>query len=127
MPSININATVTVDLITKATDLLSFPFQVLDDNSNAVNFSGYTGAKMTVKDNELLNEIISFSSTGSTFSGNTYSIDISNRNVGAFTINCNSLAIQADEYQYDFQIYNGNGAKTTIMQGKFIVMDSITN
>jgi len=121
MPTINISPTVTLDLIAKANDQVSFPFVVLDDSSSPVNFSGMTNAKMTLKDNELLSEVISFSSTGT-----TYTIDISNRTLGALTVNCNSLAIPADEYFYDFQVGNTTN-KITVMQGKFIVMSDITN
>jgi|SRR5579859_1621268 len=118
--TINISPTVTVDLVTKRNDLVSFPFSVLDDNSNPVNFSGFTAAKLTIKNNELGTEVISFSSTGA-----TYQIDISSRSVGKFTISCNALAVTADEYVYDFQVSNSAKAQT-LMQGKFIVVDEVT-
>jgi hypothetical protein len=120
MPTIQLSPAVTIDLVTKKNDLVNFPFVVQDDNGNAVNFSGYTSAKLTVKNNELGTEVISFTATGA-----TYQIDISNRSVGAFTIQCNSLPINADEYVYDFQVSTSTKGQT-IMQGKFIVQDEVT-
>jgi hypothetical protein len=121
MATINISPTVTVDLLAIENDTLSFPFQVLDDNNSPVNFSGYTSAKLTVKSNELASELISFSSTGS-----TYIIDICQRSTGLFTVKCNSLAIPSNVYQYDFEVRNAS-QRITIMEGKFIVRSNITS
>lgn len=120
MATINISPTVQLDLTAIENDTLNFSFQVLDDNSNPVNFSGYTSAKLTVKSNELTSELISFSSTGS-----TYLIDISARNIGSFTVKCNSLAIPSSTYQYDFEVKNAS-QRITVMTGKFIVRSNIT-
>lgn len=120
MATINISPTVTVDLLAIENDYLNFPFQVLDDNNNPVNFSGYTSAKLTVKSNELASELISFSSTGS-----TYQIDISGKVTGQFTVKCNSLAIPAYAYEYDFEVKNAT-QRITVMTGKLIVRSQIT-
>jgi hypothetical protein len=102
-------------------DTINFAFSVLDTTGNICNFSGYTSAKMTLKTTEYSNEVISFSSTGS-----TYTIDISNRNGGAFTLNCLKLAIPASTYLYDFQLSNSTKRKT-IMRGFFPVCQDITS
>lgn len=101
-------------------DLVNFPFQVLGDDNNPVSFSGFTAAKMTIRNNELTSEIISFTSTGS-----TYQIDISNMATGTFVIKCNSFQVASGSYLYDFEVSNAT-QKQFIMAGKIIVKQNLT-
>ena len=118
--TINLSPTVHIDFVSKKHDRVSFDFAVLDDNDSPVNFSGYTYAKMTLRNNELDSEVISFHSTGA-----TYQIDISNRSDGAFVVSCDSLNVEANTYLYDLQLYNTTQIET-VMAGKYQVNYQLT-
>src|SRR5258708_20216401 len=118
--TINISPAATIDFISKKNDSINFNFTVTDKNDVAVDFSGYTFAKMSLKTNELATEVISFSSTGS-----TYQIEFTDSSRGNFTIKCDSLSVPANEYLYDFQLINAS-QQVTVMQGRFNVIEDIT-
>ncbi|MGC4020987.1 MAG: hypothetical protein QM734_03140 [Cyclobacteriaceae bacterium] len=96
------------------------PFQVLGDDNQPYSFSGFTAAKMTIRNNETSNEIISFSNTGT-----SYQIDISDKDDGYFILKCNSFQIPSGGYLFDFEVSNAT-QKQYVMGGKIIVKQNIT-
>ena len=118
---LNINKTATVDLKSKQNDSINYSIQILDENLNAVNFSGYTIAKMQLKENEFSTAIVTFHSTGS-----TYQIDISHLNNGTFILKANNTsAIPAGSYRYDVELSNAT-TKETVIEGQFQIESDIT-
>lgn len=120
MATINLSPTVLIDLITKKQDRIDFDFSVTDEQDSPINLSGYTSAKLTIRNNELTSEVISFTNTGT-----TYQIDISGLGSGEIVVSCDSLAIDAGDYYYDLQLSNATQI-ITVMAGKFTVTDQIT-
>jgi len=113
--------TATNKLIFKRGDSINYTFQVLDKDLNPVNFSGYTSAKMQLKENEFSSTAIAtFSSTGS-----TYQIDISQKADGIITIKCDNNTIVAGTYLYDLQL-SSSTLTETIVEGSILFEQDIT-
>ena len=101
-------------------DLVYFPFQVLGRDGSPYSLSGFTAAKMTIREVETSNVVVSFTSTGS-----TYQIDISGRATGNLIFKANSFGVSAGSYVFDFEVSNST-QKLFIMGGKVTVQQSIT-
>jgi hypothetical protein len=118
--TINTSTTQYIDLEATHQDYFSFPFAVLDDLSNPVDFSSYTSAKMSIRSNEDSSELLCFSSTGAT---NT--IDISGKALGSFVVSTNQLTIDPGQYRYDFEVRNAT-KRLTVLAGKLTITSDIT-
>jgi len=116
-----INHTATLDLTAIRNDSLDYTFELLDEENNAVNFSAYTGAKMSLKTDEYSTAVVTFTSTGA-----TYQIDMSQKADGKIRVVANNTtAISTGVYLYDLELYSTT-IRETIVQGKITVVPDIT-
>ena len=113
--------TAIADFHVNKNDTFKQTVQFTDENSQPIDLSVYTFAKMQLKENENSESILQFTSTGI-----THYINLSGSTVGIISIGCTvPLSIPAFAYRYDLQ-FNNTTVYETISKGKFKVVQDIT-
>lgn len=118
--NISLQHTATLDLIHKRNDSIDYTFEILDKDLQPVNFSGYTGAVMSIKVNEFTDPVVTFSSTGV-----TYQIDMTNKAIGKIRIIANDTTALNAGTLYDLQLFNAT-KRETIIQGQITITPDIS-
>ena len=122
MELFNISKTAFADFYIKRGDLFYFNFQVCDENNVQQDLSIYNSARMQIRESEILNPVLTFTSTGS-----SPTINISNLSAGQIIISGATEPIVFNVYYYDLELKRTNNLKETCMSGKIYFDCDYTN
>ena len=122
MELFNISKTAFVNFYIKRGDLFYFNFQVCDENNVPQDLSIYTSAKMQIRESEISNPVLTFTSTGS-----SPTIIISNLSRGQIIISGATEPVSSNVYHYDLELKKTNNFKETCMSGKIFFDCDYTN
>jgi hypothetical protein len=120
---LNLQHTATgVNLKHISNDSIDYTFEIVDGDTNApVNFSGYTTARMSLKENEFSAAIVTFHSTGA-----TYQINMTDKAIGKIRIIANNTSsITPNTYLYNLELSNST-TRETIISGVITAVTDIT-
>lgn len=96
--------TADLEITLKKGDTWYFNFLVKDQDDNSINLSGYTSAKLQLRESEFSTPALTLNSLGET-------IDISNLAAGQIIIN-SIMNIDAGVYYADFELSNNDRIET---------------